>query len=187
MANHRYHGLDKRIVRIFNTVGPRMRPNNGRVVSDFVVQALQARSLTIFGDGSQSRSFCYVHDLVRGITALLLADSDKTVEQRTDRFTFLAKSARPLPETIHDSVNICNPCELTVKKIADLVLTGSKRRIEHKPLRQMIRRCGGPTFIRRAKQLLGWEPQVRLKMAKERPSSIFGRLYEIGAILTEEI
>src|SRR5881398_3224602 len=89
MAYHRYHGLDSRIVRIFNTYGPRMRPHDGRVVSNFIVQALQGKALTIFGEGDQTRSFCYVDDLVRGITALLLAKSDKSVAQRTDRSSFL--------------------------------------------------------------------------------------------------
>lgn len=164
MAYHRYHALDTRIVRIFNTYGPRMRPNDGRVVSNFIVQALQGKPLTIFGDGSQTRSFCYADDLVRGITALLLADSDKTVEQRTDRSTFLTKSSQPLPETIHDPVNIGNPRELTVKDIADLVLrlTGSKSRIEHHPLPADDPKVRRPD-IRRAKMLLGWEPQVELE------------------------
>jgi dTDP-glucose 4,6-dehydratase len=164
MAYHRYHALDTRIVRIFNTYGPRMRPNDGRVVSNFIVQALQGQPLTIFGDGSQTRSFCYADDLVRGITALLLADSDKTVEQRTDRSTFLTKSSQPLPETIHDPVNIGNPRELTVKDIADLVLrlTGSKSKIEHRPLPADDPKVRRPD-IRRAKMLLGWEPQIELE------------------------
>src|SRR5437879_163409 len=85
MAYHRYHGVDTRIARIFNTFGPRMRPNDGRVVSNFIVQALQGKPLSVFGDGSQTRSFCYVDDLVRGIMVLLMLDSDKTVKQRTDR------------------------------------------------------------------------------------------------------
>jgi dTDP-glucose 4,6-dehydratase len=164
MAYHRYHGLDTRIVRIFNTYGPRMRPNDGRVVSNFIVQALQEKPLTIFGDGAQTRSFCYADDLVRGITALLLADSDKTVDQRTDRSTFLTKSSQPLPETIHDPVNIGNPRELTVKDIAELVLrlTGSKSAIEYRPLPADDPKVRRPD-IRRAKLLLGWEPQVALE------------------------
>lgn len=164
MAYHRYHGLDTRIVRIFNTYGPRMRPNDGRVVSNFIVQALQGKPLTIFGDGTQTRSFCYADDLVRGITALLLADSDKTVDQRTDRSTFLTKSSQPLPETIHDPVNIGNPRELTVKDIAELVLrlTGSKSAIEYRPLPADDPKVRRPD-IRRAKTLLGWEPQVELE------------------------
>ncbi|GKS58900.1 epimerase [Nitrospira sp.] len=164
MAYHRYHGLDTRIVRIFNTYGPRMRPNDGRVVSNFVVQALQGKPLTVFGDGGQTRSFCYVDDLVRGITGLLLAESDKTVDQRTDRSTFLTKSSEPLPDTIHDPVNIGNPRELTVKEIAELVLrlTGSKSKIEHRPLPADDPKVRRPD-IRRAQTLLGWEPQVELE------------------------
>src|SRR5216110_2319476 len=85
MAYHRYHGVDTRIVRIFNTYGPAMRPKDGRVVSNFIVQALSGEPLTVYGDGSQTRSFCYVDDLVEGITRLLLAPSGKTHEERTDR------------------------------------------------------------------------------------------------------
>lgn len=164
MAYHRYHGLDTRIVRIFNTYGPRMRPNDGRVVSNFIVQALQGKPLTIFGDGGQTRSFCYVEDLVRGITSLLLTDSDKTVDQRTDRASFLTKATQPVPETMHDPVNIGNPRELTVKDIAELVLrlTGSKSVIEHRPLPADDPKVRRPD-IRRAKMLLGWEPQVELE------------------------
>ncbi len=164
MAYHRYHGLDTRIVRIFNTYGPRMRPNDGRVVSNFIVQALQGKPLTVFGDGGQTRSFCYVEDLVRGITSLLLTDSDKTVDQRTDRASFLTKSTQPVPETMHDPVNIGNPRELTVKDIAELVLrlTGSKSVIEHRPLPADDPKVRRPD-IRRAKMLLGWEPQVELE------------------------
>lgn len=164
MAYHRYHGLDTRIVRIFNTYGPRMRPNDGRVVSNFVVQALQGKPLTLFGDGNQTRSFCYADDLVRGITALLLVESDKTVDQRTDRSTFFTKPTKPIPETIHDPVNIGNPREMTVREIAELVLelTGSKSKVEHRPLPADDPKVRRPD-IRRAKMLLGWEPQIELE------------------------
>jgi dTDP-glucose 4,6-dehydratase len=164
MTYHCYHGIDTRIVRIFNTYGPRMRPHDGRVVSNFVVQALQGKPLTIFGDGSQTRSFCYADDLVRGITKLLLIDSDKSVEERTNRASFLTKSDQRLPETMHDPVNIGNPRELTVKQIAELVLnlTGSNSKIEHKPLPVDDPKVRRPD-IRRAKQLLGWEPKVELE------------------------
>lgn len=164
MAYHRYHGLDTRIVRIFNTYGPRMRPNDGRVVSNFVVQALQGKPLTLFGDGNQTRSFCYADDLVRGITALLLVESDKTVDQRTDRSTFFTKPTKPIPETIHDPVNIGNPREMTVRGIAELVLelTGSKSKVEHRPLPADDPKVRRPD-IRRAKMLLGWEPQIELE------------------------
>jgi len=164
MAYHRYHGVDTRIVRIFNTYGPRMRPNDGRVVSNFVVQALQGKPLTVFGEGNQTRSFCYVDDLVRGIVSLLLVESDKSVEERTNRAKFLTKSTQEQPETMHDPVNIGNPRELTVMQIAELVLklTGSSSKVEHKPLPADDPKVRRPD-IRRAKMLLGWEPQVELE------------------------
>lgn len=164
MAYHRYHGVDTRIVRIFNTYGPRMRPNDGRVVSNFVVQALRGHPLTVFGEGLQTRSFCYVDDLVRGITALLLAPSDKSYEQRTDRTNFLTLRAESVGDSIHDPVNIGNPHELTVMDIARLVLmlTGSESRIEHKPLPVDDPKVRRPD-IRRAKTLLRWEPRVSLE------------------------
>jgi dTDP-glucose 4,6-dehydratase len=177
MAYHRYHGLDTRIVRIFNTYGPRMRPKDGRVVSNFVVQALQGKPVTIFGDGSQTRSFCYADDLVHGITALLLVDSDKSVDQRTDRSTFLVKSAEQLPETIHDPVNIGNPRELTVKDIAELILkmTGSKSKIEYQRLPADDPKVRRPD-IRLAKMLLGWEPQVELEDGLQKTIEYFRKV-----------
>jgi dTDP-glucose 4,6-dehydratase len=164
MAYHRYHGLDSRIVRIFNTFGPRMRPKDGRVVSNFIVQALQGAPLTVFGDGAQTRSFCYVDDLVRGITALLMVPSDKTVEARTDRTGFLVKQTGSVAESVHDPVNIGNPRELTVMEIAKMVLklTNSSSRIEHRPLPVDDPKVRRPD-IRRAKGLLNWEPQVELE------------------------
>ena len=134
MAYHRYHGVDTRIVRIFNTYGPRMRPNDGRVVSNFIVQALRGKPLTVFGDGSQTRSFCYVDDLVRGIVALLMVKSDKSVAERTDRAKFLTRQAETALNSIHDPVNIGNPRELTVREIAELIikLTDSERAALHK-------------------------------------------------------
>jgi len=164
MAYHRYHGLDTRIVRIFNTLGPRMRPKDGRVVSNFIVQALQGQPLTIYGDGSQTRSFCYVDDLVRGITSLLMVESDKTVAERTDRAEFLAARAEQGRESIHDPVNIGNPRELTVSDIAQLVLklTGSKSQVVKKPLPIDDPKVRRPD-IRRAKVLLGWEPRTELE------------------------
>jgi nucleoside-diphosphate-sugar epimerase len=138
MAYHRYHGLDVRIVRIFNTYGPRMRPNDGRVVSNFLVQALEGKPLTVYGDGSQSRSFCYVEDEVRGFLALL--DSDHV-----------------------GPVNIGNPNEFTMLELADAVkeVTGSSSEIVHEPLP-----VDDPTQrqpdITLARELLGWEPDVQL-------------------------
>src|SRR5438270_7272979 len=111
MAYHRFHGLDTRIVRIFNTYGPRMRPNDGRVVSNFIVQALRGEPLTVYGDGSQTRSFCYVDDLIDGIVRLF---------ERGDA----------------DPTNIGNPKEFTVRQLAELVLrrTGSRSPIVERPL-----------------------------------------------------
>lgn len=165
MAYHRYHGLDTRIVRIFNTFGPRMRPNDGRVVSNFVVQALQGKPLSVFGDGSQTRSFCYVDDLVRGIIALLMVSSDRTVEQRTDRTSFLTKQNGTL-ETMHQPVNIGNPRELTVLAIANMVikLTNSSSEISFHPLPADDPKVRRPD-ITRARTLLGWEPVVDLEEA----------------------
>lgn len=175
MAYHRYHGVDTRIVRIFNTFGPRMRPNDGRVVSNFIVQALQKKPLTVFGDGLQTRSFCYVDDLIRGILSLTMIESDKTVEQRTDRSGFFVKGGEPaVEESIHDPVNIGNPRELTVLDIARLVLklTGSSSRIEHKPLPVDDPKVRRPD-IRRAKVLLNWEPKVSLEDALEKTIAYF--------------
>jgi dTDP-glucose 4,6-dehydratase len=138
MAYHRYHGLDVRIVRIFNTYGPRMRPDDGRVVSNFLVQALQGKPLTVYGDGRQSRSFCYVEDEVRGFLALL--DSDHV-----------------------GPVNIGNPNEFTMLELADAVkeVTGSASEVVFEPLP-----VDDPTQrqpdITLARELLGWEPDVQL-------------------------
>ena len=164
MAYHRYHGLDTRIVRIFNTFGPRMRPNDGRVVSNFIVQALQGKPLTVFGDGSQTRSFCYVDDLISGVTALLMAESDRSVAERTNRAGFLSQPAGPSTESLHDPVNIGNPRELTVMEIARLVLklAGSGSSMQHQPLPVDDPKVRRPD-IRRAKALLGWDPKIGLE------------------------
>ena len=166
MAYQRYHGLDTRIVRIFNTFGPRMRPNDGRVVSNFIVQAIQGKPLTVYGDGNQTRSFCYVDDLVRGIIALLPVDSDKTVEQRTDRKSFFIKQESNQVSSVHDPVNIGNPRELTVLQIAKeiLKLTRSSSQITHHPLPADDPKVRRPD-ITRAKMFLKWEPQVELEDA----------------------
>jgi dTDP-glucose 4,6-dehydratase len=174
MAYHRYHGVDTRIVRIFNTFGPRMRPNDGRVVSNFIVQALKGKPLSVFGDGLQTRSFCYVDDLVRGITGLLLLDSDRTVEQRTDRKFLVTKEIGDDRSSMHDPVNIGNPRELTVLDIANLVLklTGSAGPITHHPLPADDPKVRRPD-ISRAKALLKWEPQVQLEDALLRTIDYF--------------
>jgi dTDP-glucose 4,6-dehydratase len=180
MAYHRYHGLDTRIARIFNTYGPLMRPNDGRVVSNFIVQALQGKPLTVYGDGSQTRSFCYVDDLVRGVTALLLAESDKSVAERTDRARFLSKTEAVPPESVHDPVNLGNPRELAVLDIAGLVLrlTGSKSPIQHQPLPVDDPRVRRPD-IRRAKKLLGWEPRVALEDGLARAIEYFRKVVNV--------
>ena len=145
MAYHRYHNVDTRIVRIFNTYGPRMRPNDGRVVSNFIVQALKGEPLTAYGDGQQTRSFCYVSDLVGGIVRLLM----HTAEPGS------------AAEDINLPVNIGNPGEFTVLELAKKVieLTGSKSKIEYKPLPVDDPKVRQPD-ISRAKEVLGWEPQV---------------------------
>jgi dTDP-glucose 4,6-dehydratase len=152
MAYHRYHGLDTRIVRIFNTYGPRMRPNDGRVVSNFIVQALRGTNLTIYGDGTQTRSFCFVDDEIRGLIALL--DSDE-----------------------HDPVNVGNPDEFTVGELAEIVVdvVNSKSEVEYHPLP-----VDDPTQrrpdISRARELLGWEPEIELREGIERTAGYFSRL-----------
>jgi dTDP-glucose 4,6-dehydratase len=152
MAYHRFHDLDTRIVRIFNTYGPRMRPNDGRVVSNFIVQALQGQNLTIYGDGSQTRSFCYVDDEVRGLIALL--DSGE-----------------------HDPVNIGNPGEFTVSELAEIVVdvVNSSSEVEYHPLP-----VDDPTQrrpdITRARTLLGWEPEVALREGIERTTAYFAEV-----------
>lgn len=138
MAYHRYHGVDVRIVRIFNTYGPRMRPNDGRVVSTLLSQALEGKQLTIYGDGSQTRSFCYVEDEVRGLLALL--DGNEV-----------------------GPVNIGNPNEFTIRQLADLVLevTGSSSEIVYEalPVDDPTQRQPDISLARKA---LGWEPEIEL-------------------------
>ncbi len=138
MAYHRVHGIDTRIARIFNTYGPRMRPHDGRVVSNFIVQALRGEPLTVYGDGTQTRSFCYVDDLIEGIVRLF---------------------ERGGPEP----VNIGNPTEFTVRELADIVLqlTGSSSRVVFEPLPTDDPKQRQPDTSR-AKRELGWEPKVTL-------------------------
>ncbi|NDK55127.1 UDP-glucuronic acid decarboxylase family protein [Pontibacter fetidus] len=136
MAYHMHHGLETRIVRIFNTYGPRMRLDDGRVLPAFLSQALRGEPLSIFGDGSQTRSFCYVDDLVEGIYRLLLSDY-------------------ALP------VNVGNPSEITIKEFAEEIckLTGVELKVEYQPLPQDDPQKRQPD-ITRAKEILGWEPKV---------------------------
>ena len=149
MAYHRHHGVDVRIVRIFNTYGPRMRPDDGRVVSNFIVQALAGKALTVYGDGQQTRSFCYVDDEVRGLLALLESD-------------------------YVGPVNIGNPHEFTVLELAEKVLavTGSSSELhfEPKPVDDPAQRKPDITL---ARTLLGWEPQVTLEEGLARTAEWF--------------
>jgi dTDP-glucose 4,6-dehydratase len=149
MAYHRAHGVDVRIARIFNTYGPRMQVDDGRVVSNFIVQALRGQPLTIYGDGSQTRSFCYVADEVAGFLALL--DSDVRVP-----------------------VNIGNPGEFTMSELAELVLglTGSTAGVTFAPLPSDDPQQRQPD-ITRARELLGWEPQVALRDGLQRTIPAF--------------
>jgi dTDP-glucose 4,6-dehydratase len=139
MAYHRSHGVDTKIVRIFNTYGPRMRAKDGRVVPAFIGQALAGKPLTIFGDGRQTRSFCFVSDLIEGIYRLLLSDTN-------------------------DPVNIGNPAEMTIAQFAEAVLrlTGSRSTITYEPLPTDDPKVRQPDIgLARAK--LGWEPRVPLE------------------------
>lgn len=151
LAYHREHNLDTRIARIFNTYGPWMRANDGRVISNFVVQALAGQKLTVYGDGSQTRSFCYVSDLVEGLVRLLLTNSDLSTSEDPD-------VGLSLP------VNLGNPNEMKVVEIARLIseMTGNSSEIEFLPLPidDPKRRCPN---ISRARRLLGWEPKVKLE------------------------
>jgi dTDP-glucose 4,6-dehydratase len=151
MAYHRQQGVDTAIARIFNTYGPRMRPNDGRAVPTFVRQALEGKPLTVFGDGSQTRSFCYVDDLIRGLV-------------------LLAESGEHLP------VNLGNPNEFTMNELAETVVrvTGSKSEIVHEALPVDDPQVRQPD-ITRASQLLGWEPEIELEDGLRRMLESFGR------------
>ena len=139
VAYHRYHGLDAKIVRIFNTYGPRMRVRDGRAVPNFIAQALRGEDVTIYGPGTQTRSFCYVTDLVDGILRLMDAPTN-------------------------DPVNIGNPTELTIEEMAKTIvrMTGSPSRIVYKPLPEDDPKVRKPD-ITRAREILGWEPKVGLE------------------------
>jgi len=149
MAYHRYHKLDTRIVRIFNTYGPRMRPKDGRVVSNFIVQAIKGDPLTVYGDGSQTRSFCYVDDLIEGIVRLFERGGS-------------------------DPTNIGNPHEFTVRQLAELVLrlTGSRSAIVEQPLPTDDPKVRQPD-IRYARETLDWEPRVPLEDGLRRTIEYF--------------
>jgi dTDP-glucose 4,6-dehydratase len=139
MAYHRYHRIDTKIVRIFNTYGPRMRLRDGRVVPAFIGQALTGQPMTVFGDGSQTRSFCYVSDLIDGIFRLAMSD-------------------------FHEPVNIGNPREMTIKQFAEEIqrITGTRSQIEYRPLPVDDPKVRQPD-ITRARTVLGWEPCVKFE------------------------
>ncbi len=154
MAYHRVHGLEVRIVRIFNTYGPRMRLRDGRVVPAFVQQALQDEPLTVFGDGSQTRSFCYVSDLIEGIYRLLRSD-------------------------VREPVNVGNPHEMTIKEFAETIVraTGSASTLTFQPLPVDDPKVRQPD-ITRARRLLGWEPAVALAEGLEQTVAYFRKALE---------
>jgi dTDP-glucose 4,6-dehydratase len=139
MAYHRYHGVDTRIVRIFNTYGPRMRLNDGRALPNFVYQALTGQSITVYGDGKQTRSFCYVSDLIEGIYRLLESSE-------------------------HEPTNIGNPQEITILEFAERIraLIGTNVEIVFRPLPQDDPKQRRPD-ISKARRLLNWEPKVSLE------------------------
>lgn len=149
MAYHRYHGVDTHIVRIFNTYGERMRLDDGRVVPNLMGQALRGEALTVYGDGSQTRSFCYVADLVEGIKRLLVAE-------------------------FHEPVNLGNPNEVSILDFAKeiLELSGSKSRIEYKPLPQDDPKVRRPD-ISRAQKILNWEPKIERREGMRRTLEFF--------------
>jgi dTDP-glucose 4,6-dehydratase len=158
MAYHRQQGVDTAIIRIFNTYGPRMRPHDGRAIPTFLRQALTDRPITVFGTGSQTRSFCYVDDLIRGMIAL-------------------AESGEHMP------VNVGNPNEFTLLELAEAVLdvTGSQSEIIHEALPTDDPQQRRPD-ISRANELLGWQPEINLREGLERTIQGSGREALVGAV-----
>ncbi len=152
MDYHRQNGVDIRIARIFNTYGPRMLENDGRVVSNFIVQALRGREVTIYGNGEQTRSFCYVDDLIEGLIRLMNTDG------------------------VHEPVNLGNPGEFTIRELADEVAKacGRKIRITHQPLPEDDPQQRKPD-ITRARALLGWEPTIPLRDGLKRTVEYFDK------------
>jgi len=156
----RQHGLNIKVARIFNTYGPRMHPNDGRVVSNFIMQALRGEPITIYGDGRQTRSFCYVDDLIEGFLRLMNT-----------------------PDDVTGPVNLGNPTEFTILQLAENIidLTGSSSRIEHKPLPPDDPRQRQPD-ITRARELLGWDPVVRLRDGLVNTVRYFDAVLKAGEI-----
>ena len=155
---HRQHKLRIRVARIFNTYGPRMHPNDGRVVSNFIVQALKGEPITLYGDGSQTRAFCYVDDLIEGFVRMMAA-----------------------PDSVTGPINLGNPVETTVAELAEKVIamTGSRSEIVHRPLPvdDPVQRCPD---ISRAKDTLGWQPRVPLETGLQHTIGYFDRLLTDG-------
>ena len=151
---HRQHRLRIKVVRIFNTYGPRMHPNDGRVVSNFIVQALRGEPITLYGDGSQTRSFCFVDDLIEGFLRLMAT-----------------------PDEVTGPVNLGNPGEFTIRELAEkvLALTGSTSRVEHRPLPENDPMQRQPD-IARARALLDWQPRVPLEEGLVKTIAYFDRL-----------
>jgi UDP-glucuronate decarboxylase len=160
---HRQHKVRIRVVRIFNTYGPRMHPNDGRVVSNFIVQALKNEPITLYGDGTQTRAFCYVDDLIEGFLRMMDA-----------------------PDTVIGPMNLGNPVETSVAELAQMVidLTGSRSEITHKalPIDDPIQRCPD---ISQAKSVLNWEPRTALKAGLERTIAYFDKLLSESGEITK--
>ena len=160
---HRQHKVAIRVVRIFNTYGPRMHPNDGRVVSNFIVQALKNEPITLYGDGSQTRAFCYVDDLIDGFVKLMAAADDVT-----------------------GPVNLGNPVETSVAELAEMVvaLTGSRSRLTRRPLPvdDPVQRCPD---ITQAKTVLGWQPKTDLRDGLRRTIEYFDKLLARGRELEQ--
>ncbi len=158
---HRQHGLDIRVARIFNTYGPRMHPNDGRVVSNFIVQALQGQDITLYGDGSQTRSFCYVDDLIEGFI----------------RFMDLPRAADGGPG-FPGPINLGNPGEFTIKQLAEKVieLTGSASKLIYQPLPADDPLQRQPNISRAKEQLNNWQPQVQLQEGLQKTIAYFDAL-----------
>jgi UDP-glucuronate decarboxylase len=156
---HRQVALDIRVARIFNTYGPRMSPNDGRVVSNFIVQALRNEDITLYGDGSQTRSFCYVEDLIRGLMALMDIDN------------------------LHTPVNLGNPHEISVRELAERIidLTGSRSKISYQPLPQddPTQRCPDVSL---AKEKLDWKPEIALEEGLRKTIAYFDCLLQATAV-----
>ena len=162
---HRQHKLDIRVARIFNTYGPRMHPNDGRVVSNFIVQALRGENITIYGKGQQTRSFCYVDDLIEAFTCFMATES-----------------TTPREPGFPGPLNLGNPQEFTIRELAELVLalTDSKSRLEFRPLPADDPMQRKPDISRTQQHLDGWVPQVPLKAGLERTIQYFDGLLSEG-------